>query len=124
MVLSQEAYAYGFNLETKGYFSDLGEEIFELGHFNPDEVPIKDRINLRNEYINRKFDEDTYIYDTFENEEIDSYLKLDNEFVTKVSSIKEHSSTSYSIEEWNKLLKLPNKEFLIKVIIVYDLRKC
>ncbi|EAS07700.1 SHQ1-like protein (macronuclear) [Tetrahymena thermophila SB210] len=113
LVLSQDAYAYGFNQQTKGYFQDLGEEIFEIGHFNPDEIPISDRINLRNEYVNSKFDEDAYIYDTFENEEIDSYIKLNLEFLSKVASINQDTSSSYTPEEWNQLKKLPNKEFII-----------
>lgn len=87
LVLSKNGYAYGFNDLCVGYFQDLGEEIFELGHFNPDVVPIKDRINLRTEYINRKFDEDAYMFDAFENEDINEYITLNSEFLTKIASI-------------------------------------
>lgn len=112
LVIGKQAYAYGFNNQHQGYFEDLGEEIFELGDFNPDEIPIADRIRLRTEVIESKFDEDAYIFDTFENDSIEEYVLLQPDLLVQIAA-----KIQYSPEEFNTLQKLPNKEFLIKVRI-------
>jgi len=47
----------------------LEEEIEEIGELNPDNVKLSDRIEMRNMIMMNKFDEEAYLFDTFENNE-------------------------------------------------------
>ena len=50
------------------FFTDLEEEIIEIGEINPDTVDVENRIKIRNEIIIDKFDPDRYLFDLFDNE--------------------------------------------------------
>lgn len=116
ITISEDQFAYGFNCGVLGYFRDLEDDLLEIGHLNPDEIQISDRIGLRKEYINRKFAPNDYIFDTFENEEINEYLTLNLPIFLKQSLNLEHVEDAYKKEEWEVLQALPSKEFNIKVV--------
>ena len=51
--------------------------MYELHQFNPSEVKISNRINLRNNILKSEFDEEHYLYDLYSNyEELSNIINI------------------------------------------------
>ncbi|XP_013142513.1 PREDICTED: protein SHQ1 homolog [Papilio polytes] len=103
-------YAYGFGNKVCVEFGDLAKEfphVFELKE--PDRVPIANRHELRIKYENRKFSNDHYLADFFE-EELDIYINFEVFWRNENFNVE---SIEFTDDEISLLKDLPNKSYLL-----------
>ena len=109
-LLSKDLYSYGFAHQKSSPLDPLLSELTDLIDLkNPDFVPKSERSILRYEQEEEKFDCEHYLADFFDDEQIPTVISADYKELTGVNS----SSTVFSDEEEDQLLKLPRKEYII-----------
>ncbi|CAK81781.1 unnamed protein product (macronuclear) [Paramecium tetraurelia] len=96
-------FCYGFNNQYKDVFDDLEEELYEIAILDPKQIAMQDRKSMALQYVQQQFDKDAYLFDLFENEQVDEVLVYEFQF-----------QKQFTIDEINKISKLGKREYLIE----------
>lgn len=86
-------------------FDDLEEELYEIAILNPQLTPKEARLALLKLQLKEVFDEEHYLYDFYENEEIDEVLQIS-------TLVRNEGDFKYNNEEIKVLEMLGGKDLL------------
>ncbi|KAL4226388.1 Hsp90 cochaperone shq1 [Mactra antiquata] len=116
-----DAPKYGFANQKSGVFQRLQEEmVYVVDCPDPDQCNLTDRRKLRLDTEWEKFDEDHYLADLFEDENIQQILNYKPRFYDEVKLLNIGQSVEKIIEfdddERDILKKLPRKEYILDSI--------